>query len=272
VYPEKVRRAFDINRVKMLIEISHQNGFLYIGWLVGEPIETDINYIQKFVSAWFDLDTDLTPFYRLLSSNPSLAYMPENYAGLRFVGMPDLFESLAWCIIGQQINLNFAYKIKRRLVENYGGFVEYENERYWIFPAPEKIKTLPIAEFRALQFSNKKAEYLIDVADAFVRNILNKEILSALPDFASRKKMLTAIRGIGIWTANYVLMKSLKEPSCIPYGDAGLLNALIKHEIIKLKTDSQSIDEFFSVFSGWESYLVFYLWRTLSERKNETKD
>jgi DNA-3-methyladenine glycosylase II len=272
VYPEKVRRAFDINRVKMLVEISHRNGSLSIRWLVGEPIETDINYIQKFVSAWFDLDTDLTPFYRLLSSNPSLAYMTENYAGLRFVGMPDLFESLAWCIIGQQINLHFAYKIKRRLVENYGDFVEYENARYWIFPAPEKIKTLPITELRALQFSNKKAEYLIDVADAFVRNILNKEILSALPDFASRQKMLTAICGIGIWTANYVLMKSLKEPSCIPYGDAGLLNALINHKIIKLKGDSQSINEFFNMFSGWESYLVFYLWRTLSERKNESKD
>jgi DNA-3-methyladenine glycosylase II len=265
VYPGKIRRAFNLNGVKMLVEISYENNALYIKWLVGEPGETEIAYIKKFVSAWFDFDTDLVPFYDLLLSNPTLAYMPESYPGLRFIGMPDLFESLAWCIIGQQINLTFAYKIKRRLVENYGDFVKYENERYWLFPAPEQVSTLSVPELRELQFSNKKAEYLIGVADAFVRHILSKEILSGLPDFASRQKMLTAIRGIGIWTANYVLMKSLKEPCCIPIGDAGLLNALMNHEVIKVKTDRQSIDEFFETFSGWESYLTFYLWRTLSE-------
>jgi DNA-3-methyladenine glycosylase II len=129
------------------------------------------------------------------------------------------------------------------------------------------VSTLSVPELRELQFSNKKAEYLIGVANAFVRHILSKEILSALPDFSSRQKMLTAIRGIGVWTANYVLMKSLKEPCCIPLGDAGILNALMNHEVIKVKTDSQSINEFFKTFSGWESYLTFYLWRTLSEPK-----
>jgi DNA-3-methyladenine glycosylase II len=265
VYPDNVRRAFDMNGVRMLVEISHRNNALYIRWLVGEPAQADIHYIERFVSEWFDIDTDLDPFYELLQSNPTLAYMPENYSGLRFIGMPDLFESLAWCIIGQQINLTFAYKIKRRLVENYGDFVEYENERYWIFPAPEKVSSLSVTELRDLQFSNKKAEYLVGVADALVRNILSREILSGLPDLVSRQKMLTAIRGIGIWTANYVLMKSLKEPCCIPFGDAGLLNALMNHEVIKVKTDRPSIDDFFETFSGWESYLTFYLWRTLSE-------
>lgn len=253
----------------MLVEISLANGALNIKWLLGKPNDVAINYIQKFVSEWFDLETDLSPFYGLLVSNPSFAYMPNKYSGLRFIGMPDLFESLAWCIIGQQINLNFAYKIKRRFVEIYGDFVEYERERYWIFPHPATISNLSILELRELQFSNKKAEYLIAVAGSFVDKTLSKKMLSDMPDFPSRQKALTSIRGIGIWTTNYVLMKNLREPSCIPHGDAGLLNALVNHGVIKSKGDRQSIDEFFKTFSGWESYLVFYLWRTLSEPKNK---
>lgn len=265
VYADRVRRAFDVDGVKMLVEILYENSSLHIKWLFGDPAEIHIDYVRKFVSEWFDLDTDLNPFYERLLANSSLAYMQKDYFGLRFIGMPDLFESLCWCIIGQQINLNFAYKIKRRFVETYGDFIEYEKERYWIFPESEKISNLMISALRALQFSNKKAEYLITVAGCLVDKTLSKELLLKMPDLPSREQMLTSIRGIGRWTANYVLMKNLREPSCIPHGDAGLLNALINHGVIKSKADRQSIDKFFNSFSGWESYLTFYLWRSLAK-------
>jgi DNA-3-methyladenine glycosylase II len=266
VYPGKVRRAFDIDGEKMLIEIFYENSTLQIIWLLGQPSNIHFSYIRQFISEWFDLETELRPFYELLSLDPLLAHMPENYSGLRFIGMPDLFESLAWGIIGQQINLTFAYQVKRRLVENYGTKVTYENEPYWIFPSPEKINILTVPELRELQFSNKKAEYLTDVAGLFVNQTLSREKLANQPDFLSRQKLLTDIRGIGIWTANYVLMKTLKENAAIPYGDAGILNALIRHGVIDNKSDVKAIDAFYQKFKGWESYITFYLWRSLANK------
>lgn len=120
-----------------------------------------------------------------------------------------------------------------------------------------------------LQLSVKKAECLITVAAAFANGKLSKKILHELPDVESRIKFLVEIKGIGLWTANYALMKSLKEPTCIPYGDAGLLKALLNHSVIKAKNDTQSIAEFFKEFQGSESYLVFYLWRTLARTKEK---
>ena len=67
-----------------------------------------------------------------------------------------------------------------------------------------------------------------------------------------------------MWTANYALMKSLKQMQAIPYGDVGLLNALLNHQLIDDKKDLTRMAPLFKKFKGWESYLVFYLWRSLS--------
>lgn len=264
VFPDRVRRAFDIDGEVILADIYLANDRLELHWLNGTPSPEGISGITQFVSEWFDLETDLTAFYRMLENDARLGYMANTYSGLRLIGMPDLCEALAWSIIGQQINLTFAYAIKRRLVERYGKFIDYEGSRYFIFPFPVAIAALNTSELRELQLSEKKAEYLITTANAFTENKLSRDILMKLPDAQSRIKFLTNIRGIGPWTANYVLLKCLKEPSSIPHRDAGLLNALIKHHIIKDKSDDDAIAAFFKSFSGWESYLVFYLWRSLS--------
>jgi DNA-3-methyladenine glycosylase II len=117
-----------------------------------------------------------------------------------------------------------------------------------------------------MQFSKSKALYLILIARAFASKQLSKEGLLQLPDLASRQKALMDIKGVGLWTANYTLMKCLKERSCIPFGDAGLLNALLNHGIIADKKQALEIEGFFAAYPTWESYLVFYLWRSLSKR------
>jgi DNA-3-methyladenine glycosylase II len=55
----------------------------------------------------------------------------------------------------------------------------------------------------------------------------------------------------------------MRERSCIPYGDAGLIKALINHNVVISKQDLAGMDNIFKEFNGWESYLVFYLWRSL---------
>ncbi|MES2111781.1 MAG: DNA glycosylase [Bacteroidota bacterium] len=259
-----VRRAFDIGSEKILVEISHTGNELIIDHLTGEPSPKAAAHISKFITDWFDLDTDLAPFYQLLANHQSVANMHPLYHGLHLVAMPDLFEAIAWGILGQQINLTFAYKLKRRLVEQYGATLAFEGETYYIFPSPGVLKNADAGDLRELQLSGSKAIYLINIAQYFADGSLSREILLTLPDFQSRQKYLTSIKGIGTWTANYVLMKSLSERACIPYGDAGLLNALVDRQLITHKQDKAAFGAFFESFKGWEAYMVFYLWRSLA--------
>jgi len=267
VSENKVRRAFKSGNEIMLVDVYTVYDKLVVEWLNVHPSDEQIVTVQKFVSDWFDVDANLSLFYTAIVRDKRVAYMAKEYEGLRLIGIPDLFEALAWCIIGQQINLFFAHKVKRKLVERYGDSIQFEGERYYVFPSADVLSNVNVSDLRKLQFSEKKAEYLITLAKTFLNGKLSKELLLGLPNLESRIKYLTDIRGIGQWTANYALMKCLREPTCIPHGDAGLLNSLINHRIIKTKDDRQSIDKFFKSFAGCESYMVFYLWRALSQPK-----
>ena len=259
-----IRKAIVIKGKEVLFEIVESKGFLEARILIGETDPVNSEYLAAYVVEWFDMQRDMRPFYDLLKSDPNLNYMIDSYKGLRLIGIADLFEALCWSIIGQQINLTFAYKLKRRLVETYGKHLEFEDDVYYIFPSPEVLATARPEELRSMQFSQKKGEYLIGLAKAFTNGTLTKEIIQALPDFESRQKALMANKGIGLWTANYALMKSLRESAGIPHGDVGLLNALSKHGIIGDRSEAHKIESFFTSYKYWESYIVFYLWRSLS--------
>ncbi|HEX4851812.1 MAG TPA: hypothetical protein VFV08_13445, partial [Puia sp.] len=206
----------------------------------------------------------LIPFYQILGRHRKLDYMVSEFNGLRLIGIDSLHESICWCIIGQQINLSFAYKLKRRLVEEFGTEVKSKMGKFYLFPTPQKLASVRMEQLKSMQFSRQKAEYVIEISKAFHNGLISKEKLIGIPTLSEKKSLLKSLKGVGEWTANYVLMKTLRESDCIPMGDIGLLNALSNHNLIKSRKDLQSMEKLFSKFEGWKSYLVFYLWRSLA--------
>ena len=263
VRQDSVRKLLSINDIPTLIEIVEGDKFLIINVLEGKNSE---NEIVEFVKEWFDIDRDLTDFYQLLSQDTELACMNLDYKGLRLLGIPNLFEALCWSIIGQQINLPFAYKLKRKLTEEFGTKLTYENSDYYLFPSPEIVSNLQVSDLMPMQFSTRKAEYLIEIAKQFVSGNISKSKLEQMTT-PEAIKALVSIRGIGEWTANYALMKSLKRLECVTYGDVGLYNALFAIKGFPKRPSRQQLDEFFENFKNWEAYTVFYLWRSLAVKK-----
>ncbi|GGB80496.1 DNA-3-methyladenine glycosylase family protein [Dyadobacter sediminis] len=259
-------KAVKIGAEPVLFSIEAESSFLKVTVLAGEASRENKDFLIAYIAEWFDMNRNIQPFYDLLKTDGQLAYMTETYEGFRLIGIYNIFEAICWCIVGQQINLSFAYKVKRRLVERYGEKVNYENESYYIFPDPEVLLQADLQELKSMQFSERKALYVIGIAKAFHEGTLDKEAIRMLPDFDSKVKVLTAHKGIGLWTANYALMKSLHESQAIPHGDIGLLQALANNGIIGDRSETDKIDALFSSFAGWESYLVFYLWRSLTVR------
>jgi len=265
VEEDQVKKALLIDGHLLLVSLSEEKEALRVQVLKGPDTPALRKAVTDYITDWWDLDRDLLPFYQQIAKHKQLAYMAADYKGLRLLGMPDLFEAISWAIIGQQINLSFAYKLKRRLVEKYGTHLDHEGSKHYLFPSPEALMRATPEDLRAMQFSQQKIRYLLTVAEAFFSGGISKQELIALPDFAARQQALLALKGVGIWTANYALMKSLKEPGSIPHGDAGLLNALLAHSLIKDKSDLRAIERLFAKFAGWESYLVIYLWRSLAK-------
>lgn len=262
VVDERIEKAIRIDDKIVVFSIEHNQGELVVDILNATLSDEEELHVIQYIREWMDLDTDLKPFYALCAKDRLLKPLVRDYYGYRIVGQPDLFESIVWAIIGQQINLQFAYTLKQRFVEKFGESVNVDGKTYYLFPAPSVVAELSAEELLTLQFSRQKAAYAIAVGRAFNSGEISKEKVQRLP-FDEAKTFLMRVKGIGNWTANYALMKTFRHANAFPLEDAGIHNAI---KILKKLDKKPSLDEVRKVFrkyKGWEAYATLYLWKSL---------
>ena len=258
-----VEKALHFGRRTILFEVrAHSKNELSASILNLKPTATETKRVVQYIDEWFDLKTDLKPFYKMARQDDLLKGLMKKYHGYRIMGHPDLFESLIWAVLGQQINLSFAYTLKRRVVEKFGTTLEFKNKKYFIFPTPESLAGILPEQLYPLQLSKQKASYVVGIAQAFVEGRINKEKLGKLA-FEEAKEALMMIKGIGNWTANYALMKTFRYPNAFPLEDAGLHNAIKNQLGLRSKPDLKKVRRIFKKYEGWEAYATIYLWKSL---------
>ncbi|MFE8698467.1 DNA-3-methyladenine glycosylase family protein [Cytobacillus sp. FJAT-53684] len=259
-------KLIKVNDKRILIKIGSTADSIRVEFPLIAPTTNEREEVAAYVWEWFNLNEDLKTFYLMARQDYVLKNIVDNYYGLRMICIPDLFEALTWAIIGQQINLTFAYKLKKRFVEQYGESLSFEGETFWLFPSYEKIAMIDVEDLRKLQFTARKAEYMIGVAKAMTAGELSKEMLLQIQDYEPMKKKLMAIRGIGAWSADYVLMKCLQHPLAFPIADVGLHNALKVQLGLERKPGIEEIEGLAKNWEGWQAYATFYLWRSLYDK------
>ncbi|MFP5105331.1 DNA-3-methyladenine glycosylase family protein [Neobacillus sp. C211] len=263
---ETIRRVIAIGETRVLVQIEAiVNMQLHVHFLGGTQPSTpwQIAEVVRYIAEWFDLDNDLTPFYEIAKADPLLKMPVKDFYGLRLIGIPDLFEALCWGVLGQQINLGFAYTLKRQFVEKFGESIEWDGKNYWIFPSYERIAQLTPKDLADIKMTVKKSEYIIGIAKLMASGELSKEKLMESGHFKEVEKSLIKIRGIGPWTANYVLMRCLRFPTAFPIDDVGLINAIKTLLNMDRKPTKEEILALSIPWANWESYATFYLWRVL---------
>jgi DNA-3-methyladenine glycosylase II len=179
-----------------------------------EPLDAAIEpVVRRLLGAEFDLDE----FYGFATSEPTLATLVEELRGLRPPIAVEPFESLVTSITAQQVSLRAAFAIRNRLIERFGVRAEHA----YAFPTRERMALAEPAELAALGFSGRKAEYVVGLA----RSDLDLAALGSLSD-DEIKDRLTALPGIGEWTADWFLARHLGRPRAWPAGDLAVRKAV----------------------------------------------
>lgn len=169
--------------------------------------------VLKLLGAEFELD----PFYRwAVEKQPVIEDLTVKLAGFRPPLQPDPFEALITSITAQQVSLFSAVAIRNRLIGTFGGQVG----EAWAFPTRERIASAKEAELVAVGFTRRKAEYAVGLA----RSELDLYQLARLEDDEIRER-ITALRGLGPWTAEWFLARHLARPHAWPSGDLALRKA-----------------------------------------------
>ena len=259
---KRVIKLIQLGDERILFSIEPCDDGLTIGFPGPSPSKDGLDRLVAYVREWFDLETDLGKFYRIAKRDKLLGNLVKKFRGHRIISHPDLFESLIWAVLGQQINLAFAYTLKQRFVQSYGEKVEYDGRVYHLFPTPAKVSGLTELELLPLQFSRQKSSYTINIARAFVDGEISKEKLKGMT-LTEAKDILMRIKGVGNWTANYALMRTFRYPDAFPLEDAGLHNAIKNLLGMKQNPTVKRVKTIFKNYKGYEAYATIYLWKSL---------
>jgi DNA-3-methyladenine glycosylase II len=163
------------------------------------------------------LPFDLDAFRAFAADDPILGEIVESLTGLRPTLNPEPFEALVIAITAQQISLRAAAAIRANLVERFG----VRHDVAWEFPTRDRMREVHPHHLTVLGFSGRKAEYVLELAHAD----LDLASLDAHPD-DDVIEAITAVRGLGRWTADWYLARHLARPDAWPAGDLGVRKAV----------------------------------------------
>ncbi|MCG7342678.1 DNA-3-methyladenine glycosylase [Sporosarcina sp. ACRSL] len=182
----------------------------------------------------------------------------KDHAGTPLIRSTSLYGTLMKNIIHQQLNLAFAHVLTMRFVESFGS----KQDGVWRYPNPERIAALEVEDLRNLQFSGRKAEYVIGLSRSIVEGKLDLTKFTRMDDEEVTREMVIH-RGVGPWTAQNFLMFGLGRPNLFPLADIGLQNALKRLWGFDRKPTIEEMQAHLPAWSPYLSYASLYLWRSI---------
>jgi DNA-3-methyladenine glycosylase II len=227
--------------------------------------------IEREVRRVFGLDFDLPGFYRFAKSDAALAAVVERLYGLRPTLSPTPLEMFVGSITAQQVNLAFAFALRARVVRRYGTRMAIGGHEVYAFPEAARLARVRAQELRALQFSERKAEYVIGIAREIATGALDLDALSVAVDREVIDR-LTAIRGFGRWTADWFLARCLGRGPCCPAGDLGVRKAFEHYYGRGRSLSEKAIRRRAAPWGEYQNLAIHYLLVGLRTETRASKD
>lgn len=187
----------------------------------------------------------------LKNTDPLLGDEIERIGLIERMIIPDLFPALIYAVIGQQISLKASHTIWGRMQERFDEIT------------PEYIAQIPLEEIRLCGMQATKAGYIKGIAEKIASGEFDLNSLHQLSDKEAIKKLST-LNGIGMWTAEMLLLNSLERPNIISYGDIAIRRGIMKlYNLSELK--KEQFMQYRNRYSPYASVASIYLWKISHE-------
>ena len=207
------------------------------------------------------LRAGLRPFYQMAARDPKLRELAEKYRGLKPVRFPTVFETLVNAIACQQFTLAAGIQLLNRLARLGSIALKTEAGVVFGFPEPQDLLRLSPRTFRRLGFSRQKTQAFRELSRAVLSGGLDLRRLEDL-NYKVAMEFLLRLRGVGRWTAEYVLLRGLGRLDVFPGDDVGARNRLAQWLHRRKPMDYASVER---ALRGWKPYSGFVYFHMLME-------
>ncbi len=247
------RRSIEIDGSNGLIEVRNAGDSLALA-VHGIATHALFTVVQR-VRSMFDTDAPIDEIADTLNVDRELSVWMRANPGVRVPGAWDAWELLVRAVLGQQVSVKAATTFAARLADRYGEPVtlgEGCRDEWKLFPSPAKLVR---ARLENLGIIRSRSQTIRDLAGAITRGDISFDAGQAIDEFCGS---LTAVRGIGDWTAEYVAMRALKNPDAFPAADLGLLRAFDASEGRRLRP--AELETRSKEWRPWRAYAALLIW------------
>jgi DNA-3-methyladenine glycosylase II len=227
--------------------------------LAGRPIDRSAELlVLSSLDRLLGLTVDLSDFATMAAQDPLLGPLAGRMRGLRPPRFPTVFEALVNGVACQQLSLDVGIHLLNRLTAERGRPVPEDPDGMRGFPGPEDLASAEPGEFKRLGFSYAKARAIVEAARAIAAGDLDLEGMEQLEDPAAIER-LTSLRGIGRWTAEYVLLRGLGRLHVFPGDDVGAHNKLRRLRDIDTELDYDRVKRLVGRWYLYAGVVYFHL-------------
>lgn len=192
----------------------------------------------------------------LSRGDPVLRALVKASPGVHLARRGEPFTVLARAIVGQQISVKAAQSIWDRFAAATGA------SGTPVTLDPGRVSRTRMTTLRRVGLSERKAEYLRDLARHFVTGALDPREWPALDDEVLIARLVD-VKGIGRWTAEMFLIFHELRPDILPVADIGLVKAVALHYRDGARPTANELRDFGARWAPWRSVATWYLWRSL---------
>jgi len=220
---------------------------------------SDRKTVGENVRLLFNLDLDLKPFYECVKDDAIMAWLTRRFWGLKSPTTATVFEALVDSIVEQQISLNVAHMLQNRMIRRFGDELRVDGEVYFGYPTPERLAPVAVGQLRDCGLTQKKAEYVKNASRVVTSGQLDLEKLKAYEDTNAIIRELDEIRGIGVWTAELTIVRSMQKLNALPADDIALKRAIGHYYRNDRKINSQEARQIAGKWGNWKGLAGYYL-------------
>jgi DNA-3-methyladenine glycosylase II len=235
--------------------------------LAGRPIDQRVELLaEDALNRLLGLTVDLSGFAAIAELDPLLGPLAGRMRGLKPPRFASIFEALVNGVACQQLSLAVGIHLLNRLTEAHGRPASEDAGGPHAFPDPDRLAAVQPEELKRHGFSLSKARTIVEIAQAIVAGELDLESLETLDDAAAIER-LRSLRGIGRWTAEYVMLRGLGRLHIFPGDDVGAHNKLRRLFDIDTKLDYESVHQ---LVARWHPYAGMVYFHLLLQSLSET--
>jgi DNA-3-methyladenine glycosylase II len=189
-----------------------------------------------------------------------MAFLSEKLFGLKSPTTQYAFEALVDSVVEQQISLKVANAFERRIVKKWGDALRLKDEVYYAYPTPKSLATASQQELRAVGLSERKAEYIRNVASLISEGKLALESLkSSKLDDDEIIAELDKVKGVGVWTAELTMLRGMHRLQALPADDLGLRRTISRYYRGGKPITSTEARTIANSWGRWKGLAAYYL-------------